>query len=87
MSTSEISSPLPSTLPSMMAAPTPAPVNPVTFSAYPATSSAYQGEQLPSMLPVTVPGAAEAFTANQSFPSSKFFYIGVLAYPLSAMTL
>ena len=62
----ENSSSLPATLPSMMSAPspvqTPAPV-------------AYHGEQLTSMLPITVPGAtADAFNVNQSFPSSKFSF-------------
>ena len=47
---------LPATLPSM--------VTPVSDS-----QLAFQGEQLPSMLPVMVPGATESL--NQSFPSSK----------------
>ena len=51
---------LPTTLPSMMVAPTPTPSN-----------ISYQGEQLPSMLPLTVPGATDVLNVNQSFPSGN----------------
>jgi len=41
----------------------------------PSAPAAYHGEQLPSMLPLTVPGAtADPFNVNQSFPSSKLSF-------------
>jgi hypothetical protein len=62
-SASENAASLPATLPSM--------VTPVMIPA----PASYQGEQLPSMLPVTVPGAAEPLGLNQSFPSSELVNI------------
>jgi len=61
-SSAENNASLPATLPSMV----------VPVATIPPPPPAYQGEHLPSMLPVTVPGAADSYSVNQSFPFSKF---------------